>query len=35
MSAGSGRPPLTPHAVFPIAPAALFALPGARRADVG
>jgi hypothetical protein len=25
----------TPHAVFPIAPAALFALPGARTADVG
>jgi prolyl-tRNA editing enzyme YbaK/EbsC (Cys-tRNA(Pro) deacylase) len=25
----------TPHAVFPIAPAALFALPGARTVEVG
>ena len=25
----------TPHAVFPIAPAALFALPGARAVEVG
>jgi prolyl-tRNA editing enzyme YbaK/EbsC (Cys-tRNA(Pro) deacylase) len=25
----------TPHAVFPIAPAALFALPGARTVEAG